>query len=79
MTSNLSTMTTCSFRGRSLKLNQRDDATVVVKEMQNIDVMHALELVGNTLGVEAAAPIAQHLQTRPELKEALFSDLFTGE
>lgn len=37
-----------------------------------------LELEGNTLGVEAAKHIAKALEKHPELKRALWKDLFTG-
>lgn len=37
-----------------------------------------MDLEGNTLGVEAAVGIAKALEKHPELKEALWKDLFTG-
>lgn len=40
--------------------------------------MKTLELRGNTLGVDATVPIAESLEGRPELRHALWSDLFTG-
>lgn len=33
---------------------------------------------GNTLGVDATYPIADALESRPELRYAQWSDLFTG-
>lgn len=40
--------------------------------------MQFLNLEGNTLGVEAAQGIAKALEKHPELREALWKDLFTG-
>lgn len=37
-----------------------------------------LNLEGNTLGVEASKAISKGLETHPELKRALWKDMFTG-
>lgn len=37
-----------------------------------------LNLEGNTLGVEASKFIAKALEKHPELKRALWKDMFTG-
>ena len=69
---------TLSFKGKSLKLNSADDGELIARDIAAIHKLEALELGGNTLGVEASQSIAEALKKHPELKKALWSDLFTG-
>ena len=69
---------TLSFKGKSLKLNSAEDGEIIARDVAAIHKLEALELSGNTLGVEASKAIAEALKKHPELKKALWSDLFTG-
>lgn len=50
----------------------------VVDAINNCKNLEYLNLEGNTLGVEAARSIATALEKHPELKRALWKDMFTG-
>ncbi|XP_054276197.1 ran GTPase-activating protein 1 [Macrosteles quadrilineatus] len=67
-----------SFVGKSLKLNNADDAKVVTDAIAACQNLEYLNLEGNTLGVDAAKAIGTALGTHPELKRALWKDMFTG-
>ncbi|XP_056011418.1 ran GTPase-activating protein 1-like [Ostrea edulis] len=67
-----------SFKGKGLKLNNADDAKDLVTEIENCQVMTALRMEGNTLGVDAAEVIAKALEKHPEFQRAHWSDMFTG-
>lgn len=67
-----------SFAGQSLKLDTASHAQVVVDKINECPNMEYLNLEGNTLGVEAAAAIAKALETQPNMKKALWKDMFTG-
>ncbi|EGT56660.1 hypothetical protein CAEBREN_04174 [Caenorhabditis brenneri] len=67
-----------SFLDQSLKLDTAEKAAEVIKVIQTARSMKALELRGNTLGIEAGKEIAKALETHPELERCLWSDLFTG-
>lgn len=51
---------------------------VVILAINNCSNLEYLNLEGNTLGVEAATCIAKALEKHPELKRALWKDMFTG-
>lgn len=68
----------CSFVGQNLKLDTAADALPVVAQMESLSSIQSLHFSGNTVGVEAAETISEHLESRPELEEAHFSDMFTG-
>ena len=53
-------------------------AKELIEAIENCKKLEFLNLEGNTLGVEAAKGIGKALEKRPELKEALWKDLFTG-
>ena len=67
-----------TFKGRALKLDSKEDASEVVEAIQNCKDLQVLELVGNTVGVEAAELIAEALKEKPELERCLWADMFTG-
>ncbi|XP_044732347.1 ran GTPase-activating protein 1 [Chrysoperla carnea] len=67
-----------SFQGRSLKLDTAESAKEIIDAINNCSKLEYLNLEGNTLGVEAAKAIAKALETRSELKRALWKDMFTG-
>ncbi|GMR61110.1 hypothetical protein PMAYCL1PPCAC_31305, partial [Pristionchus mayeri] len=67
-----------SFLDRQFKLNTREDAEELAKEIEACPDLIYLELRGNTIGIEAGKRIAEALEKHPELKYALWSDLFTG-
>lgn len=50
----------------------------IVAEIEKCAQLVYLNLEGNTLGVEAAEAIGEALQKHPEMKKALWKDLFTG-
>lgn len=58
----------------SLSLSAKD----LIAEINQCQSLVYLNLEGNTLGVEAAEAIGEALRKHPELKKALWKDLFTG-
>lgn len=50
----------------------------LIDEINNCKKLQFLNLEGNTLGIEAAKCIGEALKSHPELKRALWKDLFTG-
>ncbi|EJD74672.1 leucine Rich Repeat family protein [Loa loa] len=69
---------TLSFRDEQQKLDSETDAEKMAKVMENAGTVEVLELRGNTVGVGAGQRLAHALEFHPELKRALWSDLFTG-
>ncbi|GMS87772.1 hypothetical protein PENTCL1PPCAC_9947, partial [Pristionchus entomophagus] len=67
-----------SFLDRQFRLNSRSEAEELAAEIEACPHLSFLELRGNTIGIEAGQRIAEALQKHPELKYALWSDLFTG-
>lgn len=58
-----------SFKGKALKLNTAEDDKDVIKT-EEFDGLEALQLKGNTVGLEAAIDIAKALE-KSELKRCL--------
>ena len=52
-----------TFKGRALKLDAAKDAEVV-QAIKNCKDLQILELVGNTVGVDAAQVIAESLEKK---------------
>uniref|UniRef100_A0A131XHW0 Putative ran gtpase-activating protein n=1 Tax=Hyalomma excavatum TaxID=257692 RepID=A0A131XHW0_9ACAR len=67
-----------SFKDKALKLNTEKDASIVVEAISRCPKLEMLCLEGNTLGVDAAKAIGKALESCPNLKRALWKDLFTG-
>ncbi|XP_055614078.1 ran GTPase-activating protein [Uranotaenia lowii] len=67
-----------SFLGKALKWETEAAAKELIEAIDACASLQFLNLEGNTLGVEAAKGIGKALEKRPELKEALWKDLFTG-
>ncbi|VDN03531.1 unnamed protein product [Thelazia callipaeda] len=67
-----------SFRDEQQKLDNENDAKEIVQAIENADVVEVLDLRGNTVGVRAGERLACALKSHPELKRALWSDMFTG-
>ncbi|XP_060535772.1 ran GTPase-activating protein 1 [Cylas formicarius] len=67
-----------SFAGKSLKLDSVGDAKEIIDEINKCKNLESLNLEGNTLGVDASKGIADALAKHPELKRALWKDMFTG-
>uniref|UniRef100_A0AAF5PP30 Leucine Rich Repeat family protein n=1 Tax=Wuchereria bancrofti TaxID=6293 RepID=A0AAF5PP30_WUCBA len=67
-----------SFRDEQQKLNNENDAEKVAKVIENAHTVEVLELRGNTIGVGAGERLSRALEFHPELKRALWSDMFTG-
>ncbi|CAH0547740.1 unnamed protein product [Brassicogethes aeneus] len=67
-----------SFAGKSLKLNNEEDAKEIIEKIEKCKELQYLNLEGNTLGVDASKGIAKALEKHPEFKRALWKDLFTG-
>ncbi|XP_055543929.1 ran GTPase-activating protein [Wyeomyia smithii] len=72
------TKTGVSFLGKALKWETEAGAKELIDAIDACANLQFLNLEGNTLGVEAANGIAKALEKHPELKEALWKDLFTG-
>lgn len=70
--------TELSFAGRGMKLDKAEDAKEIVEAIKGFPKMEILRLEGNTVGKQAAEEIAKVLEKHPELKRALWSDMFTG-
>lgn len=69
---------TISFLDQQNKWNTEEDVEEAESQIKTADCMEVLELRGNSLGIEAGERLAKALETHPELKSALWSDLFTG-
>ncbi|XP_071087260.1 ran GTPase-activating protein 1-like [Haliotis cracherodii] len=67
-----------SFKGRGLKLNKAEDAKEIVETIEKSQQMTSLQMMGNTMGVEAAEVISKALAKHPEFERARWSDMFTG-
>ncbi|EDS27047.1 GTPase activating protein RanGAP1 [Culex quinquefasciatus] len=67
-----------TFLGKALKWETEAGAKELIDAIDACSSLQFLNLEGNTLGVEAAQGIAKALEKHPELKEALWKDLFTG-
>ncbi|XP_046569037.1 ran GTPase-activating protein 1-like [Haliotis rubra] len=67
-----------SFKGRGLKLNKAEDAKEIVEAIEKSEQMTSLQMMGNTMGVEAAEVISKALAKHPEFERARWSDMFTG-
>ncbi|KAI5701668.1 hypothetical protein M8J76_000122 [Diaphorina citri] len=70
--------TKLSFAGQGLKLDNKEDAKVIVDAINEVKVLVSLNLEGNTLGVNAAKAIADALSKHEHFKRALWKDMFTG-
>ncbi|XP_001689011.2 ran GTPase-activating protein [Anopheles gambiae] len=64
--------------GKASKWGTEAEAKDLIDAINACKDMRFLNLEGNTLGVEAAKGIARALEKHPELKQALWKDLFTG-
>uniref|UniRef100_A0AAG5DA32 Ran-GTPase activating protein 1 C-terminal domain-containing protein n=1 Tax=Anopheles atroparvus TaxID=41427 RepID=A0AAG5DA32_ANOAO len=64
--------------GKASKWGTEEEAMDLINAINECPDMRFLNLEGNTLGVEAAKGIAKALEKHPELKLALWKDLFTG-
>ena len=67
-----------SIKGQGLKLNTADDAADLIESIKKCSNLEILELVGNSVGVEAAKGIAKALENKPHMKRCLWADMFTG-
>ncbi|XP_077595020.1 ran GTPase-activating protein 1b [Stigmatopora nigra] len=67
-----------SYKGLGLKLDNVESVEDLVQEIQRHQHLRALNLEGNTLGVEAARAIAKALESKDQLQRCYWSDLFTG-
>lgn len=67
-----------TFLGKALKWETEAGAKELIDAIDACSSLQFLNLEGNTLGVEAAQGIAKALEKHPELREALWKDLFTG-
>ncbi|XP_035907173.1 ran GTPase-activating protein [Anopheles stephensi] len=64
--------------GKASKWGTEAEAKDLIDAINACQDMRFLNLEGNTLGVEAAKGIGRALEKHPELKQALWKDLFTG-
>uniref|UniRef100_A0A182MJM7 Ran-GTPase activating protein 1 C-terminal domain-containing protein n=1 Tax=Anopheles culicifacies TaxID=139723 RepID=A0A182MJM7_9DIPT len=64
--------------GKASKWGTEAEAKDLIDAINACKDMRFLNLEGNTLGVEAAKGIGKALEKHPELKQALWKDLFTG-
>ncbi|XP_026690179.2 ran GTPase-activating protein 1-like [Ciona intestinalis] len=67
-----------SFKGQGKKLDTADDAAEIIQAIEESKDVQVLELVGNTVGVDAAKAVANALRNKPELQRCLWADMFTG-
>ncbi|KAL5293445.1 RANGAP1 family protein [Megaselia abdita] len=67
-----------SFAGKAQKWEDEEKVRELVNAINKCKNLEFLDLEGNTLGVEAAVYIGKALEKHPELKKALWKDLFTG-
>uniref|UniRef100_T1GUW7 Uncharacterized protein n=1 Tax=Megaselia scalaris TaxID=36166 RepID=T1GUW7_MEGSC len=67
-----------SFAGKAQKWEDEEKVRELVEAINKCEKLDFLDLEGNTLGVEAAVFIGKALEKHPEMKKALWKDLFTG-
>jgi len=69
-----------SIKGQGLKLDSADqeESVELIQRIKDFKDLEALELTGNTIGVDAAKAIAESISSRSELKRCLWADIFTG-
>ncbi|UMM25533.1 hypothetical protein L5515_005319 [Caenorhabditis briggsae] len=69
---------TLSFFGQQLKMDTEEQIAIVVNQIRAHPNLEILDFRGNTISVLAGRRIADALRTRRELKECIWSDMFTG-
>lgn len=70
-----------SLEGKALKLDTAESIEPYVKPLLSPNAstkITAVNLSGNTIGVDAAAAFASHIQNLTALESANFADIFTG-
>ncbi|KAK9315892.1 hypothetical protein V1522DRAFT_404922 [Lipomyces starkeyi] len=67
-----------SLENKSLKLDSASDIAPYIEQLEKLDGLEAIDLSGNTFGVDACTALAEALKTKKSLKEANFADMFTG-
>lgn len=67
-----------SLEGKGLKLDTKEDVEAHIQPLKVMDDVVEVRLLGNTLGVEASAALAEVLQTKKTLQIANLADIFTG-
>ena len=72
------TQNVVSIKGQGQKLNSAEDASELVQLIRDCTNLEILELVGNSIGVDAAKEIAKALENKPDVKRCLWADMFTG-
>ncbi|KAK9241372.1 hypothetical protein V1525DRAFT_392955 [Lipomyces kononenkoae] len=71
-------LVTFSLENRSLKLDSASDIAPYIEQLHKLDGLEAIDLSGNTFGVDACTALAEALKTKKSLKEAKLADMFTG-
>ncbi|EDW03187.1 ran GTPase-activating protein [Drosophila grimshawi] len=66
-----------SFQDKAETWDDAEQVKAVVDALNGATTVHALNLDGNTLGVEAAQAIGEALKRHPEFRKALWKNLFT--
>lgn len=59
---------TFSLKDQSLKLDTAADIAPFIEKLEQIDGVEAVDLSGNTFGVEASEALAKALKTKKTLK-----------
>ena len=57
-----------SLEGKGLKLNTADDVEPHIKALRDMEDVEEVHLQGNTVGIEAAAALADVLRTKKTLQ-----------
>ncbi|KAH8323133.1 hypothetical protein KR074_005598 [Drosophila pseudoananassae] len=65
-----------NFKDKRMIWNTGIDVQGVIDALDNLPIVHFVNFEGNTLGVEAAQAIGEALKQHPELRHALWRDLF---
>lgn len=61
-----------TLEGKALKLDTAADVEAHLKPLRDMDDVEEVRLQGNTIGIEAAAALADVLKTKKTLKVCLF-------
>ena len=61
-----------TLEGKALKLDTAADVEAHLKPLRDMDNVEEVRLQGNTIGIEAAAALADVLKTKKTLKVCLF-------
>jgi Ran GTPase-activating protein 1 len=65
-----------SLENKSLKLDSASDIAPYIEQLEKLDGLEAIDLSGNTFGVDACTALAEALKTKKSLKVFSYSLIY---